>query len=280
MALTTKIEWCDSTLNLSMGCDGCELRNAAAGITHCYAGSLTDRYGGRKGYPSRFEEPTLFEDRIEQALRWSDLTGIDRPDKPWLNGMPRLIFVGDMGDTFTESLPVDWIIPHIQRMADSPHQYLMLTKRPGRMAEASSQSPFPPNVWLGTSITSQSTYGRLEQLMDVYGGGPRFVSAEPLLGHLSLCCCKWRAADSEWDEHDIRCVLPHVDWVITGGESGVGARPMDPEWPRLLRDQCVSSRVPFFFKQWGGVHKSPNGRKLDGREWNQMPVIFPAGIDA
>src|SRR5690242_2116818 len=106
MGIATDIEWCDSTLNLEMGCDGCELWNPKAGINICYAGQVTERWGGKRGWPDSFEEPKLFLDRLEPALAWPDLTGKERPHKPWLDGLPRLIFLNDMGDTFTESLPL------------------------------------------------------------------------------------------------------------------------------------------------------------------------------
>src|SRR4051812_33920511 len=107
MGNKTSIEWADSTLNLEMGCDGCELRNDQTDT--CYAGKLTDRFAGLTGWPEAFDKPKLFLHRLDGALRWSDLTGKQRPEKPWLNGLPRIIFLDDMGDTFTESLPEDWL---------------------------------------------------------------------------------------------------------------------------------------------------------------------------
>lgn len=161
-----------------MGCDGCELWNEATGVKVCYAGTLTDRYGGHsKGYPAKFTEPKLFPERIAKMLRWSDLTGTDREDKPWLNGHPRLIFLGDMGDDFTESLPVDWLMPYVAEMAASPHIYIILTKRPGRMREfwsmwchgsspyCKSFRPILENFWLLTSATSRANVTRICELM-------------------------------------------------------------------------------------------------------------------
>src|SRR5262245_31262275 len=143
MPATTPIAWCDSTVNLMMGCDGCELWNPAAGVRHCYAGALTGRHAGRKGWPDAFDRPALFPHRLDEALRWPDLTGKPRPGKPWLDGLPRLLFLNDMGDTFTEGLALDWLAPHLPRMAASPHQWLLLTKRPRRMAEFSRSHPLP-----------------------------------------------------------------------------------------------------------------------------------------
>lgn len=250
MAKKTKIEWCDSTLNLSMGCDGCELWNRKAGVSHCYAGRLTDRYGGGKGWPDQFESPRLFLNRLGPALKLPDLTGTERPDKPWLNGMPRLIFLGDMGDTWTESLDTEqWILPALQRMAASPHQFLMLTKRPGRMAEFTERHPLPKNVWPMTTVTSQKTLMRAYWLRKVRGGGPKALSCEPLLGPLDLSGYLGTLLPSEHGEHNY-CVRG-IDWVIDGGESGPNARPMHPDWPRSLRDQCVEAGVPYFHKQNG-----------------------------
>lgn len=254
MSLHTKIEWCDSTCNPTMGCNGCELWNRSAGIQHCYAGQLTDRYGGKnKGFPIAFEEPQLFPGRIEQALKWKDLTGTERPDKPWLNGMPRLIFVGDMGDTFTESLGDDytWLADLVQQMSDSPHQWLMLTKRPERMARFSQQiGGLPANVWPGTTVTSMITLNRCRYLARVVGGGPKFVSAEPLIGRVSFRWAPWQFL-SPIRTSDHLDGLRLFDWIITGGESGQNARPMHPHWVREIRDQCAEAGVPFFHKQNG-----------------------------
>lgn len=260
MAKETKIEWCDSTLNLSMGCDGCELWNRAAGIAHCYAGTLTDRYAGtNKGFPESFEEPTTFFDRLEQALKWSDLTGVDRPDKPWLNGLPRLIFVGDMGDTFTETLWQDAeYVRQLQlavlRMKESPHQFLFLTKRPKHLVEFSRRFPsgLPRNIWPGVTVTSQQAICRCDDLLSVFGGGPRFLSIEPLLKEVDLSDYFGSKWVGDWpDNGGDESYNEGIDWVIVGGESGHDARPMHPDWVKSIRDQCVSADVPFFFKQWG-----------------------------
>jgi hypothetical protein len=111
MGMHAGIEYCDSTLNLEMGCDGCELWNPKAGVKQCYAGMETDRRKGGLGWPEAFEIPRIFLERLPGALKWPDLAGKARPDKPWLDGMPRIIFLDDMGDTFTESLPDDWLAP-------------------------------------------------------------------------------------------------------------------------------------------------------------------------
>jgi protein gp37 len=230
----TDIQWCDSSLNLEMGCDGCELWNRRKNIFHCYAGWLTERRKGRAGWPEEFEKPRIFLDRLPPALRWPDLTGEDRPDKPWLNGLPRLVFLNDMGDTFTESLPEDWLAPVLDQMAASPHQWLVLTKRPRRMAEFFGTHGVPGNFWLGTSVTGPENVKRVEELVGIQGARVLFVSAEPLLREVSL-----------------RPWLGQLQWVIGGGESQTGSRPTHPDWFRKLRDECAERRVPFFLKQWG-----------------------------
>lgn len=308
MGLTTAIEWSDSTLNLMMGCDGCEL-SSRAGSGTCYAETLTERYGGRKGYPDSFYQPALFLERLVEAERWPDLTGKERPAKPWLSGMPRHIFHGDMGDYWTESLPLDWLAPHIERIAAIPAVHIFLTKRPARMAKFwKEHGPAPANAILMTSVTSQTQVARVAQLLEAPNRGRFGLSLEPLLGPIPI------------EPH----LLASIDWVIVGGESGPGARPMHPEWVRSLRDQCQAAGVRFFFKQWGNwapwtpsypvlgvVHQSAQdgatghnpgyvalpggkvvvradtipmaavgkkraGRLLDGREWTEMPEVSHA----
>jgi protein gp37 len=253
----TDIEWADSTLNLQMGCDGCELWNPKTGVKHCYAGELTERYGGRAGWPASFSQPKLFPERLDKALRWKDLTGTDRPEKPWLTGRPRIIFLNDMGDTFTESLPIDWLAPFLPRMADSPHQFLLLTKRPNRMLQFSRQYPLPINVWPMTSLTSEANAGRSTDLLQVDGGGPKGLSCEPLLGPIRLMM---GLASKEW--------YRRIGFVIVGGESGPGARPCRVEWIRSIRDQCKSAGVPCFVKQLGsnpvGDERPEPTRNADG----------------
>lgn len=268
MGKATAIEWADSTLNMMMGCDGCEL-SSRSGFGTCYAETLTERYGGSsKGYPVSFYEPRLFALRLEEALRWSDLVGTERPEKPWLSGLPRCIFNGDMGDYWTESLPLDWLAPYVARMAASPHTWIFLTKRPARMRKFwQVHGPVPPNFVLMTSVTSQETAGRIADLCRI-PDCTRGLSCEPLLGAVDLCLPgvlrrEKPAGFDDWSpdrqeraiEAAARAELiargGGVSWVICGGESGPGARPMHPEWARSLRDQCDAADVRFFFKQWG-----------------------------
>lgn len=200
MGKDTDVHWADSTLNLQMGCKGCELWNAETRI--CYAGLQTQNRAGFKGWPKSFGEPQLFLDRLSPALKWADLTGSDREDKPWLNGMPRLIFLNDMGDTFTEGLPKNWLAPFLALMSYSPHQFLLLTKRPSKMLEFSQEHEFPPNFWLGVTVTSNKTLARVELLRKIAHAGPKFVSVEPI-----------------WEDID-RDAYADIDWAIFGGESG------------------------------------------------------------
>lgn len=275
----TKIQWCDSTLNLMMGCDGCELASNIGSGT-CYAEILTARRGGgkNKGWPVDFFKPQLFEHRLDAALRWPDLTGTARADKPWLDGMPRMIFLDDLGDTFTESLPLDWLAPHVPRMAASPHIYLFLTKRPSRMAEFwRGYGSVPANCWLGTSVILNTA--RLAELVKIEGAR-LYASVEPMRKPL-----------------DLSRYLPRVSWAIFGGESGTGAAPLDVAWLREGVAQCRAAGSAPFVKQLGSAvvssdsadwagHRGgvrPTGRGLEerwhiryadrmGGDWSEWPV--------
>ncbi len=258
MGELTLISWCDSTCNAEMGCDGCELWNA---LRHsCYAGILTERQVAakpRNGWPPAFSIPTMFPHRIPEALHWTDLTGMKRPDKPWLDGMPRLIFLDDMGDTFTESLDLFWLRSFLEKMERSPHQWLVLTKRPKRAEQFFHECGIPRNVWVGTSITDQATANaRIPALLRI-PAMVTFLSCEPLLEPVEL-----------------RPYLSGLDWVIVGGESGDSFRQMNPEWAMDIRDSCVVEEVPFFFKQSSGW-RSETQPALDGMEWRGMPKVLP-----
>ena len=212
MSVKTKIQWCDSTCNPTMGCDGCELWTKDR--KSCYAGSLHIRFGGvTPGYAPTFSEVTLFPGRMAAATRWADLTGRVRPDKPWLSGMPRLIFVSDMSDALSATVPfgylADEVIANVTSDLGKRHQWLWLTKRPIRMAKfcQSLTQRWPDNLWAGTSITCQATAKRITALLKVGDKGTiRFLSVEPQIEALDL---------TEW--------LPNVSWVIQGGESGGGS---------------------------------------------------------
>lgn len=246
MGKDTSIQWADSSLNPSMGCSGCELWNSK--VRKCYAGRQTAGRAGFPGWPTSFGEPTLFLDRIANGVKWKDLSGCDRPEKPWLNGLPRIIFLNDMGDTFDAKLPLNWMAPLLPLMAATPHQWLILTKRPSRFVEFSKAHPLPPNVWPGTSVTTQATTKRVEQLRGVVGGGPKFVSFEPL----------WESPLPE--------AFDGIQWAIFGFESGDDdetTTPGDIQWIEDGASYARSLKIPAFIKQLGrlpyqtGTHGEP-----------------------
>ena len=333
MGIKTKIQWADSSANPIMGCTGCVLRK-----DHCYAAALCARYAGRKGWPRSFDQPEFFPGRLEKAIGWKDLAETERPGNPWLNGMPRHIFVNDMSDGFCPDVDAwGWLLPYLDAMEASPHTWLLLTKWPDRMREFfASLGGAPDNFCLGTSVLRQDDEWRIEELVQIKAK-VHWVSAEPLLGPVDLksylssycphcgsadlrfvrslllfdsrmvCRCGWGQNASMWGKDARR----GLDWIVVGGESGPRARPMDPNWARGIRDQCVTAGVPYFHKQngeyvpadgwnqWGTslngefvdpklvrairtvpgdiprhmvrVGKKAAGRRLDGQKWNQMP---------
>jgi protein gp37 len=257
----TSIEWATHVWNPTTGCD-----RVSEGCDHCYALTLANRLKamGNPRYQvdgdPRTSGPgfglTLHWDKLEEPLHWRD---------------PRRVFVNSMSDLFHDDVPVDFIGAVFDAMEATPvHTFMILTKRPGRMASILARvRPDPlPNVWLGTSVESQKWAGvRIPKLLAT-PAAIRFLSCEPLLGPVDL--------EHVRIPHGLVEVnggrLPGIDWVIVGGESGPGARTMDPEWARILRDQCVAASVAFFFKQWGGRTPKAGGRELDGREWNERPL--------
>lgn len=261
MGKTTGIQWCDSSANLQQGCEGCELVNGQE-IVKCYAKTLTDRYAGRKGWPEAFEKPKIFMDRLPGVLRWQDLTGSDRPDKPWLNGLPRIVFLNDMGDTFTRGLPIDWFADvlypdndDIQPLSESPHQYLVLTKWPRRFANFSQNFVLPNNVWAGTSITDNKSLARIKHLKEVEAK-IHWLSIEPLWERLKL---------------DIS-MLEGIDWVVVGGESGRNPTPCELDWIVEVADYCAALEIPCFIKQFGSHLAKKLGYKDNhGGDWWEWP---------
>jgi protein gp37 len=227
-----------------MGCDGCELWNAKR--KSCYAGLQHDTFGPfREGYSSTFEEITLWSGRMAQAARrLSDLRGLRRNEKPWLDGLPRLIFISDMGDALCDEVPFEWlhseIIKNVVSSAGRRHIWLWLTKRPARMAKFSAWLQkagiaWPKNLWVGTSITTSTKTWRIDKLLKVGTTETvHFLSVEPQLEPL-----------------DLRPWLPRVSWVIQGGESGQLARPFDIAWATSMCEQCKEAGTPYFLKQLG-----------------------------
>jgi protein gp37 len=201
---------------------------------------------------------TLHWDKIDQPLKWR---------------RPRLVFVDSMSDLFHADVPVEFIVQVFAIMARaSQHRFQILTKRPGRMASVLRRvRPDPlPNVWLGTSVESQDWATiRIPKVLET-PAAVRFLSCEPLLGPLDITT--WlQPSDGIGGRALSSNGVGRIDWVIVGGESGPGHRPMDPEWARSVRDQCNLAAVPFFFKQWGGRTPKAGGRLLAGRTWDEMP---------
>ena len=237
----SSIEWTDATWNPVTGCI-----EVSPGCAHCYAKTFAERFRGVPGHPyERGFDLQLRRERLDQPLRWKK---------------PRSIFVNSMSDLFHEDVPDEYIreVFAVMALADH-HRFQVLTKRAERLAELAPSLPWPAHVWMGVSVENQRWTSRIDHLREV-PAAVRFLSCEPLLGPLELD-------------------LEGIDWVIAGGESGPGARPMQPEWPRGIRDQCGAVGVAFFFKQWGAhdasgkrVGKKRAGRILDGATWNATPV--------
>jgi protein gp37 len=234
----TRIEWTESTWNPVTGCT-----KISPGCANCYARRLALRLRamGQTNYRDGFKV-ALHEHMLERPLSWKK---------------PQMIFVNSMSDLFHEGIPLDFIqrVFDIMRRAHW-HRFQVLTKRSGRMAELAPVLEWSANVWIGVSIETSKFLYRADHLSAV-PAGTRFLSLEPLLGPMP-------ALD-----------LKGMQWVIVGGESGPGARPMKEEWVLEIRDRCVSAGVPFFFKQWGGVNKKRAGRLVQGRTWDEMPQSLP-----
>ncbi len=227
MSIKTPIEWCDSTVNPAPCCTGCEELYP----DHCYAAAMSRRFAGKNpGYPKSFTTPTLFSDRIAKAARWSDLTGKKRPDKPWLDGRPRVIFLNDMGDPFAPfkrkawEPATHWLHDELPFIEHSPHIWMLLTKWPDRFAAfAKAAVPLPHNLWGGTSVTSPDNEWRIGELLRI-DLAVRFLSLEPLLGAVDIgmstatceCCERW---PSRWVrlEGAVRSDVPHSPMVAKRG---------------------------------------------------------------
>ena len=237
MATHSTIEWTDVTWNPVTGCT-----KISEGCDHCYAERLALRLHamGMEKYRHGFSS-TMHERALHEPLTWKT---------------PRRVFVNSMSDLFHTSVHTSFITRVFDVMnTASQHTFQILTKRPRRVAtlDQANALRWTPNIWLGTSIESDRWLIRLRRLKAT-DAQTKFLSLEPLLGPLP------------------EIPLDGIHWVIVGGESGPGARPMHADWVRDIRDQCVNANVPFFFKQWGGVFKKQTGRTLDDRTWDQMPA--------
>jgi protein gp37 len=235
-----------------------------------YAGMLHVRFGGvTKGYSPSFEQLTFWPGRTAEAARWSDLSGTDRHAKPWLNGLPRLIFVSDMSDSLSAVVPFDFLEKEIIEVVTSQkgtrHHWLWLTKRPDRMAQLSQSLAdngidWPANLWAGTSITTQASTSRIKHLLRVGSDSTiRFLSVEP-----------------QWERIDLSPWMPQLDWIIHGGESGHDATPFEIEWALDLIRLCRKHGVPYFLKQLGTVVVRRSKRVFFGDhhagDWSEWPA--------
>ncbi len=240
---TSNIEWTEMTWNPVTGCT-----KVSQGCKFCYAERMAKRLKamGAKRYRNGFNV-TLQEDLL---------------DLPSKIRKPQIIFVNSMSDLFHKDVPADYIRRVFESMQNSPqHTFQVLTKRSQRLKELAPDLPWPENVWMGVSVEDERVVSRIDDLRAV-PAAVRFLSCEPLIGPL--------------DTLD----LTDISWVIVGGESGPGARPMNREWVTSILTQCRKVDVPFFFKQWGGVRKDLSGRLLNGRVYDEMPVaekVSPSG---
>ncbi len=235
MALGSKIEWTEATWNPVTGCS-----KFSKGCEHCYAERLCKRLKamGNRKYENGFI-PTAHPEALNEPLCWRH---------------PKMIFVVSMGDLFHEDISDSFIIKVFETMNKAYwHTFQVLTKRAERLLSISNRVDWTRNIWAGVTVECADYKHRIDLLKSV-PSKVRFVSMEPLIGGIGYV------------------ELRKVHWVIAGGESGPGSRSLNPRWVREIRDQCTDQNVAFFFKQWGGFNKKANGRILDGKTWDQLPV--------
>ena len=246
MSDRSEIEWTDATWNPVRGCT-----KISPGCTHCYAETFAERFRGVPGHPyEQGFDLRLVPEKLGEPLRWRS---------------PKMVFVNSMSDLFHEDIPDEYVLDvvRVMQMANW-HTYQVLTKRSERMRDLLqtklAAAANEPHIWWGVSVEDRR-YG-LPRIADLRSAPAcvRFLSIEPLLEDLGTL--------------DLR----GIHWVIVGGESGRGARPMSREWVISIRDQCAEARVPFFFKQWGGVHKKPAGRVLDGKTYAEFPLRLQEAV--
>ncbi len=239
MSENSAIEWTDATWNPVTGCT-----KISAGCDNCYAARFSERFRGVPGHP--FEtgfDLTLRPERLLQPLAWK---------------RPRMIFVNSMSDLFHKEIPRAHIAAVFDTMEKAHwHTYQVLTKRSSLLQKfvnaRYNDRTAPAHIWLGVSVENEQATSRIAHLQKARTA-VRFLSIEPLIAPVGELC------------------LDNIHWVIVGGESGPGARPMKPEWAIDIRNQCVKAHVPFFFKQWGGRSPKTGGRLLEGKEWSQFPT--------
>jgi protein gp37 len=245
MADATAIEWTDATWNPVTGCT-----KISTGCDNCYAARFSERFRGVPGHPFRTGfDLTLRPERLLQPFAWK---------------RPRMIFVNSMSDLFHKEIPRSHIAAVFDTMEKADwHIYQVLTKRSSLLQKFINDRyrvhPAPAHMWFGVSVENEQAISRITHLQRA-NVCIRFLSIEPLIAPVGTLC------------------LNDIHWVIVGGESGPRARPMKSEWAIDLRNQCVTARVPFFFKQWGGRTAKTGGRLLEGKMWNQFPVKPPASL--
>ncbi len=236
MATKSSIEWTESTWNPLTGCT-----KVSPGCKNCYAERMALRLKamGQPNYRNGFSL-TLHHHTLNLPLQWKS---------------PQMIFVNSMSDLFHPDVPENYIslVFEIMRKA-SWHTFQVLTKRSERMLNLTPSIAWPDNVWMGVSVENNQYSYRIDDLRETKAC-IKFLSLEPLLGSLT------------------NLDLTHINWVIVGGESGPNARPMNPSWVLDIRDQCHRADIPFFFKQWGGTRKKQSGRLLEGRTWDERPIL-------
>ena len=239
MGARSAIEWTEATWNPVTGCV-----KTSPGCQHCYAERMAMRLKGM-GQPNyaRGFKVTLHPHALRLPLSWKK---------------PQMIFVNSMSDLFHEDVPLDFIqqVFDVMRRANR-HTYQVLTKRSERLVKLDVNIDWPPHVWMGVTVENADYAYRIDHLRRTHAA-VKFVSLEPLLGPIP------------------NLDLAGIRWAVVGGESGPGARPMDPKWVTDIRDQCLRADVPFFFKQWGGVNKKKAGRHLEGKLYNGMPPALAA----
>lgn len=256
MGIRSDVEWCDSSANPVWGCDGCELWRPKKGIRICYAGTMVERLEG----VGAFSKIRYFPGRVREALAWPDLSGKPRPEKPWLAGLPRVIFWNDMADGFSNAHASGsswgWLSSEVvDEMAASPHVHILLTKRGSAMGRWLTHGhrfmELTERWWLGVSVTCQASRSRLTHMLMPTSEAKYFVSVEPAREYVDL---------EPW--------IGNLGWVIWGGESGSGALRAELDWARRTRDLCAEHSVPFFMKQLGTKLAS---RSKKGTDLGEIP---------
>ncbi len=230
----SSIEWTEVTWNPVTGCN-----KISSGCKHCYAEIMARRLQamGLEKYKNGFQI-TIHEDALKQPYEWK---------------RSKVIFVNSMSDLFHKEVPLSFIKKVFKVMNENPqHTFQVLTKRSDRLKEIASELTWTSNIWMGVSVENQDVVYRIKDLVDT-SAKVKFLSIEPLLGSVRI-------------PH-----LKKLNWIIVGGESGPGARPMEIDWVLDIKDQCQEKNIPFFFKQWGGTNKKKTGRLLEGKTWDAMP---------